>query len=206
VRSQKYIVFVLIFLFSSSSFALDSLLDQNDSVVSLDQFKGKYVVLEWLNFKCHMLKGHYEAMHIQRAQTKLRKNGAVWISVLSQGKGQPSYFKNKDDLQKALEFHSWAGDFAVRDEVGLWGKHFEAKKTPFHVLINPKGEIIYRGALDNSNPFTHSESSLLKSRNFLAMAMKQDQSGKKVKVSFSQSYGCPIRYAENTTLSLNNRN
>ncbi len=205
MRCKKYLI-SFIFFISTSCFALESLLDQNGSSVNLDQFKGKYVVLEWLNFKCHMLKGHYEAMHIQRAQKKLRKNGAVWISVLSQGKGQPSYFENQIDLQKALEFHSWAGNLALRDDLGFWGKHFEAKKTPYHVLINPKGEIIYRGALDNSNPFTHSESSLLKSRNFLFMAMKQDQSGKKVKVSFSQSYGCPIRYAETATLSLNNKN
>jgi peroxiredoxin len=206
VRSQKSLIIFLSFLISLPCFGLESLQDQNGNSVSLEQLRGKYVVLEWLNFKCHMLKGHYEAMHIQRAQKKLRAMGAVWISVISQGKGQPGHYDTTEELQKALYLHSWAGDFAVKDLLGEWGRNFEAKKTPFHTLLNPKGEVIFRGALDDSNPFTHSEESLLKSKNFLEMAMKQDQKGKKVKVSFSQSYGCPIRYSDLNQVSLNNTN
>lgn len=193
------IIFFFSLLFSAPSFALDTLVDQNGKELSLEQLRGKYVVLEWLNFQCHMLKGHYEAMHIQRAQKKLRSKGIIWVSVLSQGKGQASYYENKDELNSALQFHAWDGDFAVRDSAGLWGRHFEAKKTPFHIVLNPEGKIIYKGALDDSNPFSHSEISLLKARNFLLMAVNDQKKGRKVKIPFSQSYGCPIRYSEMIT-------
>jgi hypothetical protein len=197
VRHQKYLIYISIFIYTISPvWCLDRLLNQQDQIIELEQFKGKYLVLEWLNFSCHMLRGHYENLHIQRAQSKLKKMGATWISVLSQGKGQPSYFSNRSELQNALNHYSWNGDHALRDEQGIWGQHFLAKKTPYFLLINPKGDIIYRGALDESNPFTHNEKSLEKAKNFLAMAMEQDRRGEKVKVPFSQSYGCPIKYGE----------
>ena len=47
----------------------------------LSKYKGKYVVLEWLNHGCPFVKKHYGSNNMQVLQKKWTKKGVVWLSV-----------------------------------------------------------------------------------------------------------------------------
>ena len=49
---------------------LFNLLNQDDQTVSLEQFKGKKVVLEWTNHDCPFVKRHYDTGNMQAYKKK----------------------------------------------------------------------------------------------------------------------------------------
>src|SRR5688572_20500747 len=55
---------------------------------SLAEYRGKYVVLEWLNHGCPYVKKHYETKNMQSLQSDATGKGVVWLSVISSAPGQ----------------------------------------------------------------------------------------------------------------------
>ena len=54
--------------------------------MSLADFKGKTVVLEWHNFGCPFVQKHYESGNMQALQKKYGAD-VVWLSVNSTDRG-----------------------------------------------------------------------------------------------------------------------
>ena len=50
--------------------------DSNGEKVRLDAFKGKYVVLEWVNFQCPFVGKHYGSGNMQKLQFVPRRRGS----------------------------------------------------------------------------------------------------------------------------------
>ena len=50
---------------------------------SLSDFKGKYVVLEWVNFDCPFVRKHYRSGNMPALQKTYIDRGVVWLSVCS---------------------------------------------------------------------------------------------------------------------------
>ena len=60
---------------------LFNLLNQDDQTVSLEEFKGKKVVLEWTNHDCPFVKRHYDTGNMQNLQKEMRDQDIVWLSL-----------------------------------------------------------------------------------------------------------------------------
>ncbi len=61
---------------------------------SLSAYKGKIVVLEWLNYGCPFVQKHYNAKfkNMQGLQKKYTaKPGVVWFSVISSAEGKQGF-------------------------------------------------------------------------------------------------------------------
>ena len=56
--------------------------------ISLDQFSGQKVVLEWTNHGCPFVKRLYESGDMQATQAAANDAGYVWISVISSAPGK----------------------------------------------------------------------------------------------------------------------
>ena len=65
--------------------------DVDGKTVRLDAFKGKYVVLEWVNFQCPFVGKHYGSGNMQRLQEKYTEEGVVWLSICSSAPGKQGY-------------------------------------------------------------------------------------------------------------------
>ena len=61
--------------------------DSHGQTQTLQQFRGKYVVLEWHNHNCPFTKKHYESGNMQNLQKEWTAKGVVWFSVLSSAPG-----------------------------------------------------------------------------------------------------------------------
>ena len=58
---------------------------------SLDQYHGKYVVLEWHNQGCPYTRKHYESGNMQNLQKEWTAKGVVWFTVISSAPGEQGY-------------------------------------------------------------------------------------------------------------------
>ena len=61
--------------------------DSTGKTHSLSDYKGKIVVLEWLNHGCPFVKKHYKSGNMQELQKMYAEKGVVWFSIVSSAPG-----------------------------------------------------------------------------------------------------------------------
>src|SRR5688572_32322333 len=59
-----------------------TLTDTRGKQHNLADYKGKHVVLEWVNFGCPFVKQHYESGNMQATQKKAVDKGVIWLSEI----------------------------------------------------------------------------------------------------------------------------
>lgn len=170
-----------------------TLKDYNGVEHSLTDFAGKYVVLEWINYDCPFVKKHYESKNMQDLQREYTKKGVIWLAVCSSADGQQGNF-TKAELMKKKETMNTAETAYLVDESGKVGKMYNAKVTPDMVVINPKQEVIYLGAID-STPSADKDD-IKTSDNYVKKALDAAMSGKAIETKSSKPYGCAVKYAK----------
>ncbi|HET9950813.1 MAG TPA: thioredoxin family protein [Candidatus Eisenbacteria bacterium] len=165
--------------------------DSDGKTVRLDAFKGKFVVLEWVNFQCPFVGKHYGSGNMQKLQKKYTEAGVVWLSVCSSAQGKQGYVTGPE-AKKAMEEKGAAPSRFLLDPKGVVGKAYGAKTTPHMFVIDPKGTLVYNGAIDDK-PSTD-KADIVTAKNYLAAALDASLSGKKIEVAASQPYGCSVKY------------
>ena len=193
-----YIVF-LSMLLSPLGFALETnskapnftLTDMSGEKRSLTDYKGKYVVLEWMNHDCPFIKKHYKTGNMQKLQKEFKKKGVVWLSINSSAKGKQGYLTQKTALEVTKEKGAQPTTLLL-DPDGKVGKMYGAKTTPHMYIINPDGKLIYQGAIDDKPSFM--TGTVEKAKNYVVLALNESMAGKKVTVNTTQPYGCSVKY------------
>lgn len=152
--------------------------------VSLSDFKGKYVVLEWWNSECYTINTHYGAGAMQAAQRRARAAGAVWLSIDSTHPSQPSFL---DARRTAEMLRQWKAEPAamLQDPDGRTGRAYGAMVTPHTFVVDPAGRLIYAGAIDDQRAMRD----VRKARNLPLAAIEESRAGKPVSRPLTQAYG-----------------
>lgn len=163
-----------------------TLTDLDGQSVSLRDFKGKIVVLEWTNYDCPFVKAHYtpETMTTAKLARKYADAGVVWLTI------------NSTHYATAEAARKWAEPLnlpqrILLDPEGKAGKLFGATNTPHIFILDPKGELAYKGALDNA-PLGKHEGPYA---NYADAALQELTTGKDVSVKETMPYGCTVKYA-----------
>jgi peroxiredoxin len=157
---------------------------------SLQQYKGKWVVLEWLNHDCPYVRKHYSGA-MQALQKKWTGKGVVWLSVVSSAPGKQGHFTNAEANERTKE--KGASPTAVLvDESGTVGRLYGARTTPHMFVIDPQGKIVYMGGIDDKP--TSRVSDLEGANPLVDAALTQATAGKPVAIASSQPYGCSVKY------------
>ncbi|MEZ5357293.1 MAG: thioredoxin family protein [Candidatus Zixiibacteriota bacterium] len=170
-----------------------TLTDANGKTHSLSDFKGKYVVLEWVNFGCPFVVKHYKSGNMQNLQAKYTKKGVTWLSICSSAPGNQGYFEG-DELKKQIKDNNFKASAYMIDASGEVGRMYNAKTTPNMYIINPEGVLVYAGAIDDK-PSTNLED-VEGASNYISMALDQAMAGKSVQVASTQPYGCSVKYSK----------
>lgn len=158
---------------------------------SLSQYRGKWVVLEWVNHGCPYVRKHYDNKAMQALQKKYVDKGVVWLSVVSSAPGKQGHYSN--DEANALTKEKGASPSAVLvDETGTVGRMYDARTTPHMFVINPQGTLLYKGAIDDKP--TSRAADLQGARPHVDMALQEAMAGKPVSVPTTQPYGCSVKY------------
>ena len=167
-----------------------TLKDVNGVSVSLSQFKGKTVVLEWFNPDCpFVVRGHNEGA-LKTMAADVAKSGVVWLAINS---GAPGKQGAGVERNKAAITEYNLGHPVLLDENGAVGKLYKASNTPGMYVVDAKGTLVYAGAIDNAPKGTPPEEGL---RNYVADALADLAAGKPVRLAETKQYGCSVKYAD----------
>jgi len=168
-----------------------TLTDNNGKKHSISEHRGKYVILEWVNYDCPFVRKHYNSGNMQKLQKLYRDKGVVWFSVCSSAEGRQGYFEG-EDLNERIVRHKAAPTAYLIDEDGAVGQTYEAKATPHMFIINPEGVLIYAGAIDDI-PSTNLDD-IGKAKNHVQTVMDAAFAGKPIPVKGTRAYGCSVKY------------
>jgi peroxiredoxin len=168
-----------------------SLPDLSGKQHELSDYKGKYVVLEWVNFGCPFVKKHYGSENMQKLQKEFADKGVVWLSICSSAPGKQGN-ESPEAAKKGISEFGWAASAYLQDEDGKVGKLYNAKTTPEMFVVDPEGTLIYAGAIDDKP--TPDPSTVKGSNNFVKAALTEATAGKDVSVPSTKPYGCSVKY------------
>ena len=170
---------------------LFTLRDADGNPHSLQEYSGRYVILEWVNFRCPFVGKHYGSGAMQELQKSMTARGAVWLSICSSAPGKEGYYEGTALKEKLQEEHASPTAYLV-DPDGTVGRLYGAKTTPHMFIIDPKGVLIYEGGIDNI-PSTDTED-IARATNYVKEVMAEAWDGKPLPVKATRSYGCSVKY------------
>lgn len=168
-----------------------TLTDTKGVAHKLSDFKGKYVVLEWVNHGCPFVVKHYSQGHMQALQQAQTGEGVIWLSVCSSAEGKQGHMTSEEWSAKIAEVGS-ASTAVLIDADGTVGKLYGAKVTPHMYVIDPEGILIYQGAIDSIRSTDPAD--IADAKNYITEALTQHKAGQPVAVPQTQAYGCGIKY------------
>jgi hypothetical protein len=168
-----------------------SAVDTHGKTHSLAEHRGKFVVLEWLNHGCPWVRKWYSEGHMQALQRQFASQDVVWYSIVSSTPGSQGHETSGRHNEMAAERGAAPAAILI-DEAGTIGRAFDARTTPHMYVIDPKGTLIYMGAIsDNRNNRTEA---IAGARNHVVEALREAMAGQPVSVPSTQPYGCAVRY------------
>lgn len=163
-----------------------TLKDQDGESVSLKDFKGKVVVLEWINCDCPFVKAHHGDKTMQRLADKWSKKKVVWLGINSTHYQTPE--RDREHREKyGLPYP------ILSDSSGEVGKLFRAMTTPHVFVLDKKGKVVYQGAIDDDPDGKKRREG--KALNYVDKALTELFAGKKPSVAKTHPYGCSVKYA-----------
>ena len=154
--------------------------------VSLSDFKGRVVVLEWTNPDGPFVQRHYAEGSMKKLTSAYDENGVVWLTI------------NSTHYMDAAANAEWAKKEGVTwpvlvDQDGTVGHAYGAVTTPHMFIIDGTGKVIYDGAIDD-DPRGGKEAGAR--TNYVAEALDDVGAGKAVSTSETKPYGCSVKYAK----------
>lgn len=159
--------------------------------VSLNDFKGKIVVLEWLNHGCPFVRKHYDSGNMQKLQKNFTDKGVIWLSIISSAPGKQGHVEQNQALGEKKKYSSHASDILL-DPSGKIGKLYAAKTTPHMYIIDNQGKLVYQGAIDDKADAD--QNSIPSAKNYITSALDELMNGKAITAHTTRSYGCSIKY------------
>jgi hypothetical protein len=159
---------------------------------SLDAYRGKWVVLEWFNHSCPYTAKHYNSGNMQRLQRTYTERDVIWLSIISSAPGAEGY--TTDAQASALAASKRAGPTAIiRDPQGAIGHLYEATNTPNMFVVDPRGILVYAGAIDDKR--TSDTADVKSAHNYVRAALDAGISNQPIAVPLTKPYGCIIPYS-----------
>ncbi|MHC4990685.1 MAG: redoxin family protein [Planctomycetota bacterium] len=152
---------------------------------TLSDFKGKTVVMQWINPDCPvcrrvMSKGQVADMI---KELKAIDNDVVFLAVNSthymEASKSAAYFKSHKITAPALI-----------DQDGTVGRAYGARTTPHVFVIDGKGILRYQGAFDDDARGSKGKDA----NNFVVNAVRQISAGETVSPDSTRPYGCSVKY------------
>lgn len=148
--------------------------------VSLADFKGKVVVLEWMNPDCPVCREKMEDGSVAKmmADSKAIDPNVVFLFInsthyMADKPASSGDYLTKNKVQAA----------ALIDGDGAVGKAYGAKTTPHCYVIAADGTLAYDGAIDDKG-----------STNYVVSAVKALKEGTAVSPATTRAYGCSVKY------------
>lgn len=155
-----------------------TLRDCHEKTFKLSDYKGKIVVLEWVNQHCPVTKGKHADKTMQKTFAKYARDGVVWLGIDS---------TSTLDVEKNRIYAAEMGLAfpLLNDSDGKVGRTYGARTTPHMFVIDKSGNLVYNGAIDDQGK-----------RNYVAEAIEAVVAGSTVAKAKTRPYGCSVKYKQ----------
>ena len=199
---MKYLLSLLFLFFiniNSASVSTDlsapgfELVDSYGENISLSNFEGKTVVLEWTNHDCPYVAKHYATGNMQNTQEQAKDQGVVWLTIISSAPGTQGYVLPAKANELTATRNAQPNHVLFDPEGGV-GKMYGAKTTPHMYVIDKKGALRYQGAIDDAGGPDFWTKNLLDADNYVKNALGEMQDGQAISTKVSKPYGCSVKY------------
>lgn len=152
---------------------------------SLADYRGKVVVLEWINPNCPFSLRHAEEETMIGIDEE--NPDIAFLAINSTAESSGDYLTP----QEHLEYNREQGiDYPVLyDTDGTVGQSYGAKTTPHMIVIDEQGEIIYDGAIDD-DPYGKKDDET----NYVEAALATHETGESPDPATTKPYGCSVKY------------
>lgn len=167
------------------------LVDMEGVSHSLSDFRGKTVVLEWINLGCPYVKKHYKSGNMQGLQSEAADEDVVWLSICSSAVGKQGNL-SPSEWKAAYDEQGMASTTVLIDEDGDVGRLYRARATPHMFVVDATGVLAYNGAIDSIR--SASQDDIAQAQNYVKAALDSIAAGAPLEVAMSKPYGCSIKY------------
>lgn len=164
-----------------------TLKDTADKSHSLSDFRGKTVVLQWINPDCPYCRRVMAEGVVKQMLKDVKRidENAVLLAVNSthymSAKDTAQYLKkNKIDVPGLI------------DSDGTVGRLYNARTTPHVFVIDTKGILRYSGAINDDRRGDLGSGAT----NYAVNAVRQISAGETVAPDQTRPYGCSVKYAK----------
>jgi peroxiredoxin len=165
-----------------------SLTDTDGKTHTLDEHKGKIVVLEWFNPECpFVVKHHQTNKTFSTLHQEYSSKGVVFLAINSSASGKQGHGL---ELNKKMKEEFGIQYPILIDESGTVGRAYGAKTTPHVFIIDAQGKVAYNGAIDNDR-----SRSKPGDKNYAKIALDELLASKAVSTPKTDPYGCSVKYA-----------
>lgn len=153
---------------------------------ALADYRGRVVVLEWINPICPFSERH------AREETMLDladEHDVVWLAVNSTNPDHRDYLEPAEH-QEYNEKHGI--DYPVLyDLSGDVGRAYDAKTTPHMYIIDAEGTLLYDGAIDDDPGGRRDRD---ERANYVDGGLEAQEAGQPVEPATTKPYGCSVKY------------
>ncbi len=162
-----------------------TLTDSAGEKIKLADYKGKVVVLEWVNPDCPFVKRHYQEGSMKNLTSAYSESmGVVWLTINSTNymdQAANAAFAKKEGIDWPI----------LVDQDGTVGHAYGAATTPHMFVIDAKGIVVYNGAIDD-DPRGNMEAGAR--TNYVSNALNELAAGEAVSTPETKPYGCSVKY------------
>ena len=165
--------------------------DIRGQIVSLADYRGKTVILEWTNDGCPFVGKHYNSGNMQALQRRFTQAGDIWLTIASSALGEEGHVSPDEARADIARWKAAPSDFLL-DPDGIVGHLYDARATPHMVVIDPAGVLVYMGAIDDKPSVDPVD--VKTAKNYVVAAREELAAGKPVAISATRAYGCSVKY------------
>lgn len=167
-----------------------TLQDVDGKSISLSDYPGKTVVLEWINPGCPFVRKFYTNGDMGAFQEKAAEMGVVWLAINSTNPDHRDYLTPEASAKWATE-HGFEATWLM-DPEGTVGQAYGARTTPHMFIIDPSGKVVYQGAIDSIRDAD--PDSIDQATNYVMEALSAMKEGKDIPDDQTRPYGCSVKY------------
>ena len=154
---------------------------------SLADYRGKVVVLEWVNPHCPFSDRHAR----EKTMSELAKQHGevVWLGINSTN-ARSSEFEAPAEYRSYLQENGIAYP-VLYDETGAAGHAYGARTTPHMFIVDPQGKLAYNGAIDDDPSGRKAKPQRV---NYVGRGLDAEKTGAKPDPAATKPYGCTVKY------------
>ncbi|MFL6196935.1 MAG: redoxin domain-containing protein [Thermoanaerobaculia bacterium] len=154
---------------------------------SLADYKGKVVVLEWVNPNCPFSDRHARE---KTMSALVKQHGeVVWLGINSTSADHSDFLTPAE--HQAYNQKNGINYAVLYDETGKVGHAYDAKTTPHMFIVGKDGKVAYNGAIDDDPAGRKDKAARM---NFVGLGLNAEKGGKSPDPAATKPYGCSVKY------------